>query len=98
MEAGQPFGGQMACKLIELCIQIWQWRWKEGQFKTNLVVELIDLDKLEAGEEREIKSCSSVSGLNGRVNGGICCLEKMQIIGGEISEFSIFDLSISSFC
>lgn len=61
------------------------------------MVELIDLDKLEAGEEREIKACSSVSGLNGRVNGSICCLEKMQIIGGEILEFSIFDLSISRF-
>lgn len=75
----------MPLKLTELCFQIWQWKRKEeSQLKTNLEVALTGLDKLEAGEEREVKSCSSVSGLNGWVNGGIRCLEKMQIIGGNL--------------
>lgn len=35
--------------------------------------ELTELDKLGAGEERETKSCSSVSDLNGWVSGGVHC-------------------------
>lgn len=44
-----------------------------GQFKNSLERELIELEKLGAGEERETKASSSVSGLNGWVNGGVHC-------------------------
>lgn len=62
--------------MIVIWIQMEPWRWREeGQFKVSLEVKLTELENLETEDKKHsnLKAYSSISGLNGWVNGSAHC-------------------------